>query len=215
MPHIPLTLLTQDQVYAFLLALGQIISANSYQITLLTGENGQSAEKLYVIASIYLVTSIMWWLLFRRLQSAVCLSLPWFFYGLAFILIGTAHWAPTAEGRGWVQNVGTAMYALASSSGSIFFALNFGDEGGAQVKAWVFRACVIQGTQQIYVAALWYWGSIISKRTQDGIVVTDDPISSTWKITAITVPVALLLWSIGLLLWFGLPTYYRQRPGSM
>ena len=202
-------------VYAFLLALGQIISANSYQITLLTGEVGQTANKLYVIASIYLVTSVCWWCLFRRFSSMVCLSLPWFFYGLAFLLIGIAHYAPTVSGRGWVQNVGTAFYAVASSSGSIFFALNFGDEGGAQVKAWVFRACVIQGTQQIYVAALWYWGSVLNKRSIDGIASTADPITSTWKITAIALPIAFALWGIGLLMWFGLPTYYRQAPGGM
>ncbi|KAK5195631.1 Cell wall alpha-1,3-glucan synthase ags1 [Exophiala xenobiotica] len=201
-------------VYAFFMGFGQIIAANSYQITLLTGEVGQTADKLYSIASVYLVTSICWWILFRRFSSMLCLSLPFFFYGLAFILIGTAHYASTASGRGWVQNVGTGMYAAASSSGSIFFALNFGDEGGAQVKAWVFRACVIQGTQQIYVVALWYWGSHLNKRTADGIT-SSDPVSSTWKITAITLPIAMLLWAIGLLMWFGLPNYYRQAPGQM
>lgn len=201
--------------YAFLMAFGQIISANSYQITLLTGEVGQQASKLYVIASIYLATSIMWWYLFRRLPSLYSLSLPWLFYGLAFILIGTAHYASSADQRGWIQNVGAAFYATASSSGSIFFALNFGDEGGAHVKSWVFRACTIQGTQQIYIVALWYWGSIISKRTQDGILVADDPISSTWRITAITLPIAILLWTVGLLMFFGLPNYYRQTPGKM
>lgn len=40
---------------------GQIIAANSYQITLLTGEVGQPETKLYAIASIYLATSIVWW----------------------------------------------------------------------------------------------------------------------------------------------------------
>lgn len=202
-------------VYAFFVGFGQIIAANSYQITLLTGEVGQTADKLYSIASIYLATSICWWFLFRRFSSKLCLSLPFFFYGLAFVLIGTAHYASTTSGRGWVQNVGTGMYAVASSSGSIFFALNFGDEGGAQVKAWVFRACVIQGTQQIYVVALWYWGSYLNKRTSDGLLTVSDPISSTWKITAITLPIAILLWVVGLLMWFGLPNYYRQAPGKM
>ncbi|KIX10110.1 uncharacterized protein Z518_01191 [Rhinocladiella mackenziei CBS 650.93] len=202
-------------VYAFFMGFGQIIAANSYQITLLTGEVGQTADKLYAVASIYLATSICWWILFRRLSSVLCLSLPFFFYGLAFILIGVAHYASTSDGRGWIQNVGTGMYAVASSSGSLFFALNFGDEGGAQVKAWVFRACVIQGTQQIYVVALWYWGSYLNRRTADGLLTTSDPISSTWKITAITLPIAVLLWAIGLLMWFGLPNYYRQAPGKM
>lgn len=202
-------------VYAFFMAFGQIIAANSYQITLLTGEVGQSAEKLYVVASIYLATSICWWILFRRFSSVLCLSLPFFFYGLAFILIGLAHYASTVSGRGWVQNVGTAFYAMASSSGSIFFALNFGDEGGAQVKAWVFRACVIQGTQQIYVVALWYWGSYLNKTHTNSLLATSDPITNSWKITAITLPIACLMWAVGLLMWFGLPTYYRQAPGKM
>ena len=144
--------------YSLLLALGQIIAANSYQITLLTGEVGESASKLYVVASIYLITSIGWWTVYRTLKSVYVLSLPFLFYGLAFFLVGVVPFVPSMSGRGWVQNVATGCYAIASSSGSIFFALNFGDQGGAPVVAWVYRACVIQGTQQVYVAALWWWG---------------------------------------------------------
>lgn len=70
-------------LYSFFLAFGQIIAANSYQITLLTGTVGQTAEKLYVIASIYLVTSIAWWFCFRWLKSIYVLSIPFFFYGFA------------------------------------------------------------------------------------------------------------------------------------
>ncbi len=202
-------------VYAFFMGFGQIIAANSYQITLLTGEVGQSASKLYAVASIYAATSVVWWVFFRRFQSRLCLSLPFFFYGLAFLLIGTAHYGSSVSSRGWIQNVGTGLYAVASSSGSIFFALNFGDEGGAQVKAWVFRACVIQGTQQIYVVALWYWGAYLNKRTVTALITTPNPITDTWKITAITLPVAFMLWAIGLLMWFGLPVFYRQAPGTM
>ena len=200
--------------YAFLLALGQIMAANSYQITLLTGEVGQTASKLYVVASIYLTTSVCWWMLFRRFASRLSLSLPFFFYGLAFILIGLAPYT-SGSGRTWIQNMGTAFYALASSSGALFFALNFGDEGGAQIKAWVFRACVIQGTQQIYIVALWFWGTTLAQQTTQGIVTTNSSILGTWKITAITFPIAILVWTVGALLWFGLPNYYRQKPGKM
>lgn len=70
-------------LYSFFLAFGQIIAANSYQITLLTGTVGQTAEKLYVVASIYLVTSIVWWFCFRWLKSIYVLSIPFFFYGFA------------------------------------------------------------------------------------------------------------------------------------
>ncbi|KAK2735900.1 Cell wall alpha-1,3-glucan synthase ags1 [Onygenales sp. PD_40] len=201
-------------VYSLFLAFGQIIAANSYQITLLTGEVGQSASKLYAIAATYLVTSILWWFVFRSFKSVIPLSLPFLFYGLAFLFIGVAHFAPTEGGVGWVQNIGSALYATASSSGSIFFALNFGDESGAPVKDWVFRACVIQGTQQIYVVALWYWGSTLTKSITEGIIEAE-PIATTWKMTAIAIPIAVFLWGIGLLMYFGLPNYYRQTPGKV
>jgi hypothetical protein len=202
-------------VYSLLLGLGQIIAANSYQITLLTGEVGQTATKLYGIATTYLITSIMWWFVFRYFKSIVCLSVPWFLYGGAFLLIGFAHFVDNEFSRGWVQNVGSGLYAAASSSGSIFFALNFGDESGAPVKEWVFRACVIQGTQQAYVIALWYWGSTLTKASSAGLLSDDNNIANTWKMTAICVPIAVFLWAVGLLMFFGLPNYYRQSPGKV
>ncbi|KAJ5690458.1 hypothetical protein N7462_004850 [Penicillium macrosclerotiorum] len=202
-------------IYSIFLALGQIIAANSYQITLLTGEVGETAEKLYGIATTYAITSVCWWLVYRYFKSVVCLSTPWFFYGLAFLLIGSAHWEGNSFNRGWIQNIGSGCYAAASSSGSIFFASNFGDEGGAPVETWIFRACVIQGIQQAYVIALWYWGSTLSKASSEGLLTSDNTISNTWKMTAICYPIAILLWGIGLLLIFGLPNYYRQKPGKV
>ncbi|KXT07823.1 hypothetical protein AC579_7083 [Pseudocercospora musae] len=202
-------------LYAYFMALGQIIAANSYQITLLTGEVGQTATKLYVVASMYLVASSLWWLCFRRFASYVSLSLPFFFYGSAFFFVGIAHFAPTMDGRGWVQNCGTGLYTLASASGALFFALNFGDEGGAPVKSWVFRACVIQGSQQLYVVALWYWGSFLSRQRALGFQASQDSVVGTWKVTAITLPIALSLWAVFLIMWLGLPSYYRQAPGKM
>lgn len=170
-------------VYSLFLGLGQIIAANSYQVTLLTGVVGQSAEKLYGIATVYLVTSILWWLSFRFFKSVLVLAVPWFLYGIAFLIIGVAHFEPNAFVRGWIQNIGSGVYAAASSSGSIFFALNFGDESGAPVNQWVFRACLIQGTQQAYVIALWYWGSTLTKANNAGILNTQGNISNTWRMT--------------------------------
>ncbi len=86
--------------------------------------------------------------------------------------------------------------------------------GGAPVKAWVYRACVIQGTQQAYVVALWYWGSQLTKQTASGIQVAN-PVSNSWVMTAVTVPIAILMWGVGFLLWGGLPDYYRQAPGQV
>ncbi|KAI4251057.1 MAG: hypothetical protein LQ352_005095 [Teloschistes flavicans] len=110
------------------IAKGQIIAANSYQVTLISGQVGQSANMLYIIASIYLATSILWWILFRTLKSIYVLSIPFGFYGLAFLLLGIAAYSPGIA-RGWIQNVATGIYATASSSGAFYFALNFGSEG--------------------------------------------------------------------------------------
>jgi alpha-1,3-glucan synthase len=116
-------------IYSLLLALGQIMAANSYQITLLTGPQGQTPTKLYILSSVFIVTSCMWWIMFRRYSSKFVLSIPFACYGMAFFLIGMAPFANLGPGRDWVQNIATGLYITASSSGSIFFALNFGDEG--------------------------------------------------------------------------------------
>lgn len=116
-------------LYAFLLALGQILAANSYQITLIAGQNGQTATQLYVIASVYLASTIIWWCLFRRVASVYVLSSPFLFYGLSFLLLGVAPFSKTQAGLVWTRNVATGLYAFASATGSLFFALNFGSEG--------------------------------------------------------------------------------------
>ena len=202
-------------MYSVLLAFGQIIAANSYQITLLTGTVGETASKLYVIASIYLVASIMWWLLYRRLQTVYVLSIPFIFYGFAFLLIGLAPFGSTVTGRGWIQNAATGLYAVGSASGSVYFAVNFGDEGGAPVTRWVYRACIIQGTQQIYVVALWYWGSALTKSSAHGATGSSASMAPTRVIIPIGIVIACVMWIIGYVLFYGLPKYYRQAPGKI
>ncbi|KAJ9654948.1 hypothetical protein H2201_008910, partial [Coniosporium apollinis] len=202
-------------LYSIALAFGQIISANSYQVTLLTGEIGQSAEKLYVVATIYLFASIMWWFVFRGFKSMYALSIPFAFYGVAFFLVGMAPFVKSVSGRGWTQNVATGFYAVAASSGSVFFALNFGDEGGAPITSWVYRACVIQGTQQIYVVALWYWGSTLAKLAGSGGSGMSLIQTNPHLMTAIGVGIACVMWAVGLSLWAGLPNYYRQAPDKV
>jgi len=115
-------------VYSLILALGQIMSANSYQIVLLVGEAGQSEKQLYIVAGTYAVTSALWWLMFRRFSALYTLSLPWLFYGLAFLLLGVTPFLPLGS-KDAIQNTATALYATGASSGALFFAMNFGDEG--------------------------------------------------------------------------------------
>ncbi len=86
--------------------------------------------------------------------------------------------------------------------------------GGAPVRAWIFRAYAIQGTQQIYVVGLWYWGSILTAYSTTGgsrsALITSTPI-----MTAICLPITALLFAVGIVLHYGLPTYYRQEPGQV
>lgn len=58
-----------------------------------------------------------------------CLSIPFYIYAIAFFFIGLPSFSRLSNGRKWINNVGTGFYAVASSSGSLFFALNFADEG--------------------------------------------------------------------------------------
>lgn len=201
-------------VYTFFMAFGQVIAASSYQITLLSGTVGQTPERLYVISSIYLATSVCWWFMYRTLKSSYVLSIPFIFYGLAFLLLGCAPFAHNSYSRGWIQNVATAMYAVASSSGSIFFSLNFGDEGGAPLKSWVFRACVIQGSQQIYICVLWAWGAYLTKSISNSIAVSAVTTTST-VLSAIVIPIAVLLFFVAFLMFYCLPPYYHQKPGNI
>ena len=86
--------------------------------------------------------------------------------------------------------------------------------GGAPVTSWIYRACVIQGTQQIYVTGLWYWGHKIALESARGQLNSAKLTTST-TVTAVTWPVAALLVGIGISLFIGLPDYYRQLPGRI
>ncbi|KAJ9353608.1 CAZyme family GH13 [Paecilomyces variotii] len=199
-------------IYALFLGLGQIIATNSAQITLLVGQVGETATKLYIIAAIYCVTSIIWWFMFYRFPSVIVLTLPWFIYGFAFVIIGVSPFGLSSLGRGWAQNVAAGVYSAASSSGSLFFALNFGDQGAVPVKDWMFRASLIQGIQQIYTVVLWYWSSKVTAAEIGGV---SSAALRSWILTAVTMPIAGLCFLIGILLALGLPKYYRQSPGRI
>ncbi|PYH89723.1 putative alpha-1,3-glucan synthase [Aspergillus ellipticus CBS 707.79] len=204
--------LGQWPVYALFLGLGQIIATNSAQITLLAGQVGETATKLYIIAAIYCLSSIAWWFLYYLFPAVFVLSVPWFIYSIAFIVIGVSPFGASTAGRMWAQNVGAGVYAVASSSGSLFFALNFGDQGAVPVKDWMFRASLIQGISQLYTVALWYWSSKVTAVEVGGVSTLA---LTSWRLTAVVMPIALVCFIIGILLALGLPKYYRQAPSHI
>lgn len=199
-------------LYCFLLAIGQVMSASSYQLTLLTGAVGEPPAKLYVLCSVYVVSSIFWWTLYRTTKAIYCLSIPFCFFGACFLLLGVSMGVSSSTGRKWVFDVAATLYAIGSAAGALFFSLNFGTEGGTPSQMWAFRACVLGGSQNLLIAFLWYWGSFLTRSTATGIL---DYTPSSVTLTAVCIPLAVLMFAMGVVLYLGLPDYYRQDPGAV
>jgi alpha-1,3-glucan synthase len=68
---------------------------------------------------------------------------------------------------------------------------------------------MIQGTQQIYITALFYWGSTLTYSSPD------NALTSSPKAAMITIPISVLMFCIGSLLVTSLPSYYHQTPGKI
>ncbi|KAJ7285792.1 modular protein with glycoside hydrolase family 13 and glycosyltransferase family 5 domains [Mycena rebaudengoi] len=192
-------------IYTIIIGLGQMISATSFQITLLTGRNWEDNIQLYVLGGVFLAASFVWYPLFRLKPSVYILSLPWVFFGLAFFLIGLPSISTAiVPAHRALANAATWCYAIASAAAFAFFGLNFGEEAGAATEVWTMRACIVQGSQQIWVAALWYWGY-----TLNGV---SDNYVPPWHICTIVWPLSVLSFVFAYLMLYGLPEYYRQTP---
>ncbi|KAK4686309.1 hypothetical protein P7C73_g3822, partial [Tremellales sp. Uapishka_1] len=191
-------------LYTIIISLGQLLSATSFQLTLLTGSNTQTAVDLYIICAVFIVATFVWYTLFRMRPSVWCLSAPWLAFAIAFLLIGfpSLHGVFTSH-RKIITKVATWVYAVASSAGFLFFGLNFGEEAGAATEVWIMRACVVQGLQQIWVSALWYWGYTLNGTDPTSYVVPRTIIYIVWPLAAVS-----LLFSY--LMFWGVPDYYRQ-----
>ncbi|KAK7745826.1 Cell wall alpha-1,3-glucan synthase ags1 [Cytospora paraplurivora] len=201
-------------IYTILLSLSQVIASNSYQITLLTGTVGQTATKLYVVASIYLGSTIIWYILSRTVALKFPISIPFFFYGCAFVILGCSPFGYNDTVRGWLQNVATGFYAFASSSGGLTFAFNFGTDGGSTISTWIMRMAIIQGICQMYTVALWSWGSAITAATANSETGAYSLANSPYLL-AVCIPIAVGLWVVGVVLFLGLPDFYNETPGPV
>ena len=69
------------------------------------------------------------------------------------------------------------------------------------------RACIVQGSQQVWVAALWYWGSQLNSAKPGSV--------PPWWIVLILWPLAIMSLVFGYCLQWGLPDYYRQVPPAV
>ncbi|BEJ00050.1 hypothetical protein CcaverHIS631_0410920 [Cutaneotrichosporon cavernicola] len=193
-------------LYAIVISLGQLLSATSFQLSLLGGANTQTATDMYIICAIFVIATFLWYTLFRMRPSVYVLTIPWAIFGVAFFLIGFPSLrGPFTAPRKWIVRVATWCYAVASGAGFLFFGLNFGEEAGAAAEVWIMRACVVQGLQQIWVSALWYWGFTLNGTNPLTFVVPRAIIYVVW-------PLAAMSFSFAVLMYFGLPEYYHQIP---
>ncbi|KAG8962311.1 Cell wall alpha-1,3-glucan synthase ags1 [Tulasnella sp. 419] len=195
-------------LYTIILAIGQMLGATSFQITLLSGQNWQEDLQLYVLSGVFLAASIVWYALFRFKPSVYVLSIPWIFFGLGFFLVGlpSVH-SIFMPAQKILTNMATWSYAAASAAAFLFFGLNFGEEAGAATEVWTLRACIVQGSQQIWVAALWYWGNQLNG-AKPGY-------APPWWIVLILWPLAIMSIFFGYCIQWGLPEYYRQVPPAV
>lgn len=116
-------------LYTIVMGLGQMLSATSFQITLLSGRNWQDDIQLYVLGAIFLAASATWYPLFRLKPSVYVLSAPWIFFGLAFFLIGLPSISEALHpAQRAIASAATWSYAIASAAAFLFFGLNFGEE---------------------------------------------------------------------------------------
>ncbi|KAF9069108.1 modular protein with glycoside hydrolase family 13 and glycosyltransferase family 5 domains [Rhodocollybia butyracea] len=192
-------------LYTIILALGQTFCASSFQITLLTGHNWESSAQLYIIGGIFTAASAVWYPLFRLKPSVYVLSAPWIFFGISFFLIGLPSVSSALNpAHKIISNVSTWFYAVASAAAFMFFGLNFGEEAGAATEVWMLRACIVQGSQQVWVAALWYWGFKLNTESAN--------YTPPWWICVVVWPLSVICFLFFYLLLYGLPEYYRQTP---
>ncbi|WBW72795.1 prospore membrane alpha-1,3-glucan synthase Mok12 [Schizosaccharomyces osmophilus] len=191
-------------LYTIILAIGQILGASSYQLTLLSGESAQSTNSMYILLALFSAFSLFWWFLSRFVQGRYILSLPFLCFGLSFFLVSITHFFQKTNACSILQHIAAYVYAISSSTGSLYFAWNFGAEGGIATHHWIVRACLVHGVQQIWSAILWAWGDLISKKD------TGQKVGPGIFAGGLVASVACFC--LAYVTFVGLPTYYRQSP---
>ncbi|EPY49811.1 alpha-1,4-glucan synthase Mok14 [Schizosaccharomyces cryophilus OY26] len=201
-------------MYAIFLALGQILSISSFHLTLLSGFETSHVASMYVVNAIFILSTFFWWGLYRNFASIHCLSIPFTIYGLAFTMTGISS-MPFIQftTRGWLSYGATWIYAIAASSGPLYFTLNFEDEHTKGLGSWVTRACILHGLQQLWTALLWLWGTVYS-RLDWNYAILIKPLNHVLVAAAVW-PIAFVLMMTTIMLYKGLPPFYRQTPGSI
>lgn len=130
-----------------------MLSATSFQITLLSGQNWQETWTVYVLGGVFLAASAVWYAMFRLKPSVWILTAPWVFFAIAFFLIGLPSVSDSFEGSHKLISAGaTWAYAVASAASFTFFGLNFGEEAvssPAFVRLWTMLISYVIRERQL------------------------------------------------------------------
>ena len=84
---------------------------------------------------------------------------------------------------------------------------------GVPTKQWITRALTVSGFAQIYSIGLWYWDSIVANVAPTATVFVCR--SNVPQIIVLGVPIAIVFCAIGVILYLGLPNFYRQFPATI
>ncbi|KAA1077051.1 Cell wall alpha-1,3-glucan synthase ags1 [Puccinia graminis f. sp. tritici] len=107
-------------IYTILLAVGQILGATSFQLSLLSGTSSNGSFDFYVIGAVNILGSASWYGLSCRKPATWSLSMPWIFFGLAFVFIGLPSLSENLKQysrRHPLAVAASGFYSFASSAG--------------------------------------------------------------------------------------------------
>jgi alpha-1,3-glucan synthase len=185
-------------IYTVCLLIGQILSSTSFQIALLAGSATLELWQFYAMGGVFLLASLMWYVLYRKFHARLVLSLPFLLFGISFL-------AALMIGQSLVSTAPLLIYTVGSAALPYYFALNFGQESGSQISLWVFRAMIGETCRQVWITALFFWNYIDIKDADHHVVKSPLMIA---LMSLLSVVLALF----GVLLYFGLPRVYLQVP---
>jgi glycogen synthase len=104
----------------------QMLSATSFQIALLSGQNWETNLQLYAVGAVFLIASTVWYTIFRTKPSVYVLAAPWIVFGIVFFMIGLPSLVQAfVPGHRAIANTATWSYAVRSAAAFLFFGINF------------------------------------------------------------------------------------------
>jgi glycogen synthase len=188
-------------IYTICLLLGQLLSSTSFQIALLADSATLKQWQFYAMGGVFIVASIMWFVLYRCYESRLVLSLPFLLFGISFL-------SALMFGPSLISTAPLLLYTVGSAALPYYFALNFGQESGSQISLWIFRAMIGETCRQVWTSSLFFWNYVDTKDPDHHVVKSP-------MMIAIISSCSVILGLLGVLLYFGLPRVYLQIPPTV